>query len=187
MTEDIQLEIDSAKETMAKAIDRLNRELSKIRAGKANPTMLDGIMVDYYGTLTPLGQVANVNTPDAMTLGVKPWEKAMLVPISKSIIDSNLGLNPQNNGEMILISIPMLTEERRLGLVKQSKTVGEDAKISVRNARRDANDGFKQLEKDGLSEDMAKTAEAEIQKLTDSYVTQVDALLVAKDKDIMTV
>lgn len=187
MTEEINLEIDAAKESMDKAIERLQRDLTKIRAGKANPTMLDSVMVDYYGTPTPLSQIANLGTADAMTLSVKPWEKAMLDPICKAIIDSNLGLNPQNNGEMVLIAVPMLTEERRRDLVKQAKAEGEHAKVSIRNARRDANDSIKKMQKDGLAEDMAKDAEAKIQKLTDDYVAHTDKLIDAKEIDIMKV
>lgn len=187
MTEEVQLELDAAKESMNGALDRLNRELTKIRAGKANATMLDGVMVDYYGSPTPLGQVANVATADAMTLSVKPWEKAMLDPICKAIIDSNLGLNPQNNGEMVLIAVPVLTEERRKDLAKQAKGVGENAKVSVRNARRDANDAVKKMQKDGLAEDMAKDAESKVQDLTNSFVSQIDELISAKEADIMKV
>lgn len=187
MNEEIDLEIGAAKESMEKALERLQRELTKIRAGKANPTMLDSVMVDYYGTPTPLAQVANVGTADAMTLSVKPWEKSMLDPICKAIIDANLGLNPQNNGEMVLLAVPVLTEERRKDLVKQAKAEGETAKVAVRNARRDANDGVKKMQKDGLAEDMAKDAEASIQKMTDEYVAKTDKLIDAKEVDIMKV
>lgn len=187
MTEEITFELDSAKELMTGAIAHLENELTKIRAGKATPSMLSSVKVDYYGAPTPLSQVANVSTPDAKTLSVKPWEKAMLDPISKGIIDSNLGFNPQNNGEMIIISIPALTEERRKELGKKCKAVGEHAKVSVRNARRDANDAIKGFVKDGLSEDIAKDAEAQIQTLTDGYIKKVDELVAIKEKDIMTV
>ena len=187
MTEEVQFELDSAKEAMEKALERLNRELTKIRAGKANPSMLGGVMVDYYGSQTPLAQVANVGTADAMTLSVKPWEKPMLDAICKAIIDSNLGLNPQNNGEVVLISVPVLTEERRKDLAKQAKGEGEHAKVSVRNARRDANEAIKKMQKDGLAEDMAKGAESDVQDLTNSYVTKIEELIAAKEADIMKV
>lgn len=187
MTEEVQFELDSAKESMQKSIERLDSELTKIRAGKANPSMLSSVKVDYYGSITPLSQVANVSTPDAKTLTVQPWEKGMLEPISKAIIDSNLGLNPQNNGDVIIISIPALTEERRRDLSKQAKAVGEDAKVGIRSSRKTANDGIKTLKDDGLPEDAHKTAEAKIQELTNDYVAKVDAIIAAKEKDIMTV
>lgn len=187
MEEEIQFELDSAKEAMQKSIDRLAMELTKIRAGKANPTMLSPVFVEYYGAKTPLSQVANVNTPDARTLSVQPWEKSMLQDISKAIIDANLGLNPQNNGEVIMIAIPPLTEDRRKSLVKQSKTYGEDAKVAIRMARKDANDGIKQLQKDGLPEDAAKRAEEKIQEVTTVFNSKVDSVLEDKEKDIMTV
>lgn len=185
--EEVQFVLDSAKEAMEKAVTRLNSELLKVRAGKANPVMLEGILVDYYGTLTPLQQVSNVNTPDPRTLYIQPWEKKMLEPIQKAIMNANLGLNPQNNGELIMINIPPLTEERRKQLVKQAKTVGEDAKVSIRNARKEANDEVKALQKDGIPEDICKDTEDKIQKLTDSYIEKIDALVVAKEKDILTV
>jgi len=187
MNEEIQMAYDEAKELMDKAISHLNQELLKVRAGKANPTMLDGVMVEYYGSLTKLGQVANINTPDPKTLSVQPWEKDMLDPISKAIIDSNLGLNPMNNGEMLIINIPILTEERRKDLAKKARAEGEHAKVSVRNARKDANDFIKASEKDGLSEDMAKSAETKIQDLTNSYTAQIDTIISSKEADIMTV
>lgn len=187
MEEEIDLILDSAKELMDKAIDHLEKELTKIRAGKANPSMLDGIMVDYYGSQTPLQQVANVGTLDARTLTIQPWEKATLEPIERAIINSNLGLNPQNNGEMILINIPQLTEERRKDLVKQTKAEAEHAKVSIRNARKEANDEVKQLQKDGLAEDQAKSVEDEIQELTNKYTAKVDHVLELKEKDIMKV
>jgi ribosome recycling factor len=187
MEEEIELILDSAKELMEKAIDHLEKELTKIRAGKANPSMLDGIMVDYYGSQTPLQQVANVGTLDARTLTIQPWEKATLEPIERAIINSNLGLNPQNNGEMILINIPQLTEERRKDLVKQTKAEAEHGKVSIRNARKEANDEVKQLQKDGLAEDQAKGVEDEIQELTDKYTAKVEHVLELKEKDIMKV
>ncbi|MAC93964.1 MAG: ribosome recycling factor [Flavobacteriales bacterium] len=187
MEEEIDLILESAKESMDKAIDHLEKELTKIRAGKANPSMLDGILVEYYGSNTPLQQVANIGTLDARTLTVQPWEKATLEPIERAIINSNLGLNPQNNGEMILINIPQLTEERRKDLVKQAKAEAEHAKVSIRNARKEANDEVKKLQKDGLAEDQAKGIEEEIQELTDKYVAKVDHILELKEVDIMKV
>jgi ribosome recycling factor len=187
MTEEVQFELDSCQEAMQKSLERLDQELTKIRAGKSNPSMLSSVKVDYYGALTPLAQVANVSTPDAKTLTVQPWEKGMLEPISKAIIDSNLGLNPQNNGDVIIISIPALTEERRRDLTKQAKGVGEDAKVAIRSARKNANDGVKLLKDDGLPEDALKDAESKVQDLTNEFVGRVDAVIAAKDKDIMTV
>lgn len=187
MEEEIDLILESAKELMDKAIDHLEKELTKIRAGKANPSMLDGIMVEYYGANTPLQQVANVGTLDARTLTIQPWEKATLEPIERAIINSNLGLNPQNNGEMILINIPQLTEERRKDLVKQTKAEAEHAKVSIRNARKEANDEVKQLQKDGLAEDQAKGVENEIQEMTDTFTAKVDHILELKEVDIMKV
>lgn len=187
MDEETQLVLDLANEQMEKAINHLKSELTKIRAGKANPSMLDGISVESYGTYMPLNQVSNINTMDARTLTVKPWDKAMLEPISKAIGAANIGINPQNNGEVIILSIPPLTEERRKNLVKMTKTVAEDARIGLRNARRDANEEIKSLQKKGLAEDIAKEAEAKVQKLTDDYNARVEILLAAKEKDIMTV
>lgn len=187
MTEEIQMALDHGREQMEKALDHLRTELNKIRAGKAHPSMLSSVQVDYYGSMTPLTQVANVNTPDARTLSVQPWEKAMLDPISTAIINANLGLNPQNNGEMIMINVPALTEERRKDLTKMVRAEGEHAKVSIRNARKEANDAIKAEEKDGLSEDMAKKAEGQVQTLTDDYNKKVDSILEAKEKDIMTI
>jgi ribosome recycling factor len=187
MNEEIQFTLDTAKEAMENAMAHLDIQLQKIRAGKANPMMLSRVVVDYYGTLTPLTQVANVNALDGRTLSVQPWEKSMLEEIEKGIVHANLGLNPQNNGESILINIPALTEERRIDLSKQAKAEGEDAKVGIRNARKDANDDVKKFKNDGLSEDLSKDAENEVQKLTDTFVSKVDALIDAKEKDIMTV
>jgi ribosome recycling factor len=161
--------------------------LEKIRAGKATPSMLDSVMVDYYGAMTPINQVANIATTDARTITVQPWEKPMLNEISKGIINSNLGFAPQNNGEVLIISIPPLTEERRRELVKKSKSEGEHAKVGIRNNRKDALDMVKDLKNDGLSEDMSKDAENEIQNLTNVYVKKVDDLLDQKEKEIMTI
>ncbi len=187
MTEEIELLLEDAKDKMNKAISHLEHELVKIRAGKANPSMLEGIHVDYYGSMTPLQQVANVNTPDPRTIAIQPWEKAMIVPIEKAILAANLGFNPENNGELIRINVPALTEERRRDLVKQAKKEGEDAKISIRSARKDANEDIKRLKKDGLSEDLEKDTEAEIQKITDQFSTLVDQHIDKKEKDILTI
>lgn len=187
MTEEVNFCIEEAKERMDKAITHLENELRVIRAGKANPSMLSGIMVDYYGTSTPLQQVSNVGTLDARTITVQPWEKAMIAPIEKAILSANLGFNPQNNGEVIRIAVPPLTEERRKQLVKQVKNEGENARVSIRNARRDANEEIKKMQKDGLPEDMAKDAESEVQKITDSYNKKVEELLAKKEEEILTV
>lgn len=187
MTEEIQMALDEAKEGMENAIEHLESNLSKIRAGRANPSMLSGVRVDYYGAPTPLSQVANVTSLDARTLSVQPWEKSVLEDIERAIVNANLGLNPQNNGEMIMINIPVLTEERRIDLVKKAKSEAEVAKVSIRNNRKTANDFVKSLEKDGLSEDMAKGAEASIQDLTNSYSEKVDKIVEAKEADIMKI
>ena len=179
--------LSEAEEQMTGAIKHLESELLKIRAGKAHPSMLDSVVVDYYGTMTPLKQVGNVNTPDARTITVQAWEKSMLDPIATAIVNSNLGLNPQSNGEMIIISVPQLTEERRKDLSKRARAEGEHARVSIRNARKDANDFVKMAEKDGLSEDMAKTVESQIQDLTNKFVAKVEEILDAKEQDIMTV
>lgn len=187
MEEDIQLIKDMAQEHMVSAIKHLDSELLKIRAGKASPSMVDGVYVDYYGVNTPLNQVSNINTPDARTISIQPWEKPMLEVIERAIINANLGLNPQNNGEMIMINVPALTEERRLGLMKQAKNEGENAKISIRNARKEANDEIKKLLKDHVSEDLARDLEDDVQKITDSFTHRVDDKIAKKEKDIMTV
>ncbi len=187
METDIQFIKDIAKEHMENAIKHLDAELLKIRAGKATPSMVDGVFVDYYGVNTPLNQVANVNTPDPRTISIQPWEKAMLEVIERAIINANLGLNPQNNGEMIMINVPALTEERRMDLMKQAKHEGENAKISIRNARKEAMDEIKKLVKEHYSEDLAHDLEDEIQKTTDSYSHRVDDKIKKKEEDIMTV
>ncbi|MDD2550079.1 MAG: ribosome recycling factor [Bacteroidales bacterium] len=187
MNDEVNFCIEEAKERMEKTISHLEGELRVIRAGKANPSMLSGIMVDYYGTMTPLKQVSNVGTLDARTINIQPWEKAMIEPIEKAILAANLGFNPQNNGETIRIAVPHLTEERRKQLVRQVKAEGENARVSIRNARRDANEEFKKLQKDGLAEDLAKNAEAEIQKITDNYNKKIDELLAIKEEEILTV
>ena len=164
MKEELDFCIEEASDRMQKAVDHLENELRVLRAGKANPAMLSGVMVDYYGTLTPLSQVANVGSSDARTITVQPWEKKLIDPIERAIMAANLGFNPQNNGEVIRISVPPLTEERRKDLVKQVKQEGEHARVSIRNARRDANEEIKKLQKNGLAEDMAKDGEANVQK-----------------------
>lgn len=185
MNEDIQFIIDSTKESMENAIQHLIKQFSNIRAGKASPAMLGSVMVDYYGSQTPLAQVANVNTPDGRTITVQPWEKNMIQPIEKAIQIANLGFNPMNNGEILIISVPPLTEERRRDLAKQAKAEAEDAKVGVRNARKEANNDIKKV--DGVSEDLQKNAEADVQTLTDSCSKRIEDILASKDKEIMTV
>lgn len=187
MTEEINFILDSTRESMDGSIAHLEKEFLNIRAGKANPAMLGGVFVDYYGSQTPLSQVANVNVPDARTITVQPWEKAMLHPIEKAIMIANLGFNPMNNGDTIIISVPPLTEDRRRDLAKQAKTEAEDAKIGVRNSRKDANTEIKKLEKEGTSEDICKTAEDDIQNLTNAYIKKIDELLSVKEAEIMKV
>jgi len=187
MNEDVQLIYEMTRERMEKAIEHLDNELIRIRAGKANIHILDGVVVDYYGTPTPLNQVSNISTPDAKTIMIQPWEKTMIGPIEKALMNSNVGITPSNNGEVIRLAIPQLTEERRRDLVKQVKNEGENARVSVRNSRRDANDEYKQMQKDGLSEDEAKTAEQRIQKLTDEFSEKVDKIVGGKEEDIMTI
>jgi ribosome recycling factor len=187
MTEELSMIYDEFKEANQKSLNHLENELIKIRAGKATPAMLNSVMVEYYGSMTPLQQVANVNTMDARTIIVQPWEKPLLNDIAKGIINANLGLNPQNNGEQLIIAVPPLTEERRRELVKRAKVEAENAKIGVRNNRKDALDMIKDLKNEGLSEDMTKDAEEEVQKITNSYIKKVDELLEIKEKDIMTV
>ncbi|MEZ4800624.1 MAG: ribosome recycling factor [Flavobacteriales bacterium] len=187
MSEEVKMALEEATAAMEKAISHLEFELNKIRAGKASPSMLDSVKVDYYGSPTPLKNVANVSTPDARTLNIQAWEKNMLDPICKAILEANLGLNPQNNGEIIIISVPMLTEERRKELSKKSHAEGEHAKVSIRNARKEAIDFIKQAQKDGLPEDEAKTGETKVQEVVDRYNKRVDEVLAAKDKDIMTI
>lgn len=185
--EDLDFYIEHAQELMDKTIMHTNAELAKIRAGKANPNMLEGLSVDYYGNPTPVSQVATVNTPDARTITIKPWEKNIISEIERAIINSDLGLNPQNDGELIRINIPPLTEERRKILVKQAKAEAENGKISLRNIRKDTNDAFKKLQKEGASEDAVKGAEDEVQKITDIHVKKIDEIFVKKEEDIMTI
>lgn len=185
--EEIDFFLEAAEEMMSKAIDHCKVDLAKIRAGKAMPSMLDSIRVEYYGSLAPLNNVASVNSPDARTLFVRPFEKSLISEIEKSIRNSDLGLNPQNDGQQIIISIPQLTEERRISLAKQAKAVTETGKVSVRNARKETNDELKQLQKDGAPEDAIKHAEDSVQKLTDTYSKRMDALFAQKETEIMTV
>ena len=185
--EEIDFIIDETKEAMSNSVGHLEKTFLNIRAGKASPQMLGGVFVDYYGSQTPLSQVANVNVPDARTITVTPWEKSMLQPIEKAIMLANLGFNPMNNGDNIIISVPPLTEERRKELVKQAKAEAEDAKVGVRNHRKDANSEIKKLEKDGASEDLCKKAEEDVQKLTDTYIKKIDELLSVKEAEIMKV
>lgn len=187
MSELIKKQVSDAKALMEKAIAHADAELLKIRAGKANPSMLDDVYVDYYGTATPLSQVGSVNTPDARTIVVQPWEKSLLSAIEKAIMEANLGVNPQNDGVIIRINVPPLTEERRRDLVKKAKGEAENGKIGIRNIRKDANEKIKKLKTEGVSEDEIKVGEAEVQKLTDAYIIKVDQLSEAKEKDIMTV
>ena len=187
MEEEIELVLDSAREGNDNSIKHLISELEKIRAGKASPSMLDSVQVEAYGVMTPINQVANVNTLDAKTITVQPWDKGTLDDICTGIINANLGLNPQNNGEMVIISVPALTEERRIDLVKKVKSEGENAKVSIRNNRKEANDEVKRLGNDGLSEDRVKDLEDEIQTLTNAASKRVDELVEVKEKDIMTI
>lgn len=184
---DVNHYLKPAEEKMQLSIEFLDESLAHIRAGKANAKILDGIRVEYYGSAVPLANVANVSVPDARTITITPWEKPMFKEIEKAIINSDLGITPENNGEIIRISIPPLTEERRKNLVKQTKAEAEQAKISVRNARRDANEGLKKAQKDGMAEDVAKDAEAKMQKIHDQYMKKIDELLAAKEKEILTV
>lgn len=187
MTEDLQMIYDELKSANNKSLSHLEAELIKVRAGKATPAMLQGVMVDYYGSPTPIQQVANINSMDARTLTVQAWEKNMLQEIAKGIINANLGLNPQNNGEQLIIAVPPLTEERRRDLVKKAKAEGENAKVGIRNNRKDALDMVKGLKADGLSEDLMKDAENEIQGITNASIKKVDDQVDQKEKDIMTI
>lgn len=185
--EEIELYLEDAKETMEGAIKHLVIELGKIRAGKASPQMLDGIQVDYYGSMSPLQNVAAINTPDARTIAIKPFEKRLIGEIEKAIRNSNVGLSPNNDGEVIRLSVPPLTEERRRELVKRAKQEIETAKINVRNIRQDANNAIRKLTKEGVSEDLVKIGEERVQKVTDAFIVRIDQTFVAKEKDIMEV
>lgn len=184
---DVNHYLKPAEEKMELAVAYLEETLAHIRAGKANPKILDGIRVDYYGSQAPISNVANITVPDARTIAITPWEKSMFKVIEKAIINSDLGITPDNNGEVIRLSIPPLTEERRKSLVKQSKAEAEQAKISVRNARRDAIDGLKKAVKDGMPEDIEKDAEEKMQKTHDKYMKKIDEIFAAKEKEILTV
>lgn len=187
MTEAIQMVIDLTQESMAKAMEHLDDKLIHIRAGKADTRMLEGLTVDYYGSQTSITQVANIGTPDARTIKIQPWEKNMIDPIEKAIMYANLGFNPTNNGEAILINVPPLTEERRKDLVKQARHEGENTKVSIRTARKDANDQLKKMLKDGLAEDLEKDTAAQVQKLTDDYTKKVEERIKIKEEDIMKI
>ena len=187
MSDEVAFILEETQETMQKGIGHLEAELTRIRAGQANPQMLEGISVDYYGASTPIGQVANVTVIDARTIGIQPWEKNMLQPIERAIIAANIGINPQNDGVVIRLFLPPLTEERRRELVKRVNGEGEQSKVAIRNIRREAIEQVKKLQKDGLSEDVAKDAEKNIQDITDKHIALIDKHLVAKEKEIMTV
>ena len=187
MAEDISQIVATADDHMKKAITHLETELIKIRAGKATPQILDGIVVDYYGSPTPINQVGNINVMDARTLSIQPWEKNMLQPIERAIIAANIGINPQNDGSQIRLFLPPLTEERRRELVKKCQAEGEHSRVAIRNIRRDAIEHIKRLQKNGLSEDIAKDAETNIQNITDKFITTVDKHLNSKEKEIMSV
>lgn len=185
MNEDIKFIIASTKEDMEKAITHLEKQLVNIRAGKASPAMLAGVKIEYYGSLTPLSQVGNINTPDARTISIQPFDKSIIQDIEKGIMNANLGFNPMNNGESVIINVPPLTEERRRDLAKQAKHEAEEAKIGVRNDRKNANNEIKKL--DDASDDLKKNAEIDVQNLTDTFITKIDAILANKEKEIMTV
>jgi ribosome recycling factor len=187
MTEEIDFILESTEESMNGTIAHLEKEFLNIRAGKASPAMLGGVFVDYYGSATPLSQVSKISVPDARTITLQPFEKNMLQAIEKAILIANIGFNPMNNGDMIIISVPPLTEERRRDLAKQAKSEAEDAKIGIRNSRKDANTDIKKLEKEGTSEDICKSAEEEVQNLTNAYIKKIDELLAAKEAEIMKV
>ena len=187
MQEEVQMLLDICRERMEHAISHLDKELVHIRAGKASPRMLDSVMVDYYGSMVPIMQVSNISTPDARTIAVQPWEKSMIHPIEKAIINSNLGFNPDNNGEYIRINVPVPTEQRRKDMVKQINKEGETAKVSLRSARKESNDSLKKLLKDGLSEDLEKDAEDEVQNMINDFTKKVDKLLDDKNVEILTI
>ncbi len=187
MNEEAQMCLDEAREGMESAISHLEKEFQKIRAGKASPQMLEGVKIDYYGVMTPIEQTSNINTPDPRQIIVQPWDKSILGELEKAIRNANLGFNPKNEGEVLRISVPPLTEERRLELVKKAKAEAENTKISIRNTRRSANDLAKDLEKDGLPEDEAKKLQDKIQETTDEFIKKVDDMIATKEKDMMTV
>jgi|SRR5690625_1134873 len=184
MEEEIKFILESTEEAMENALNFLEKQFANIRAGKANPRMLNSVRVEYYGSSTPLNQVGNVTTPDAQTLNIRPFEKSLIPEIEKAILAANLGFNPSNNGESVIINVPPLTEERRRELVKQAKAEAEEAKISVRNERKGANNSVKKLD---LSEDLLRNVEEDIQKLTDNFIERIDDMFVVKEKEVMTV
>ncbi|HEY6977171.1 MAG TPA: ribosome recycling factor [Chitinophagaceae bacterium] len=186
-SEELELVMDDAESQMKKAINHLEAELVKIRAGKATPSLVDGIMVDYYGAHTPINQVANINVLDARTLSIQPWEKNMIQPIEKAILQANIGITPQNDGLQIRLFMPPLTQERRKELFKKASAEGEHSRVAIRNIRRDSIEHIKRLQKDGLSEDAAKDAEKDIQQLTDKFIALIDKHLAAKEKEMMAV
>jgi len=187
MNEEVSMVLDMTKEAMQASIDHLDKELVHIRAGKANPRMLDSVFVEYYGTLSPISQVSSISTPDPKTITVQPWDKKMIQPIEKAILNANLGFNPDNNGEIIRIFIPPLTEERRKILVREASKEGEAAKIGIRNARKEANEQLKKLQKEGLAEDDEKRAVEKVQHMTDDYIKKIDEKVVKKHEEIMTI
>jgi ribosome recycling factor len=187
MTEESKMILEDAKEGMEKAVEHLEMAFKKIRAGKANPQMLLGVRADFYGSLTPIEQMANISTPDPRQIVVQPWDKSTLGPIEKAIMNANLGFNPQNDGELIRITVPPLTEERRFDLVKSAKNESENSKITIRNIRRSANDMAKELKDEGISEDEIKDVENEIQDLTNAFTAKTDALCAEKEKEIITI
>ena len=187
MEDEVELILEVCKEKMEATADHLEKELVHIRAGKASVRMLDGVVVDYYGTMTPLNRVSNISTPDARTIAVQPWEKNMIGPIEKAILNSNLGFNPENNGEIVRINVPALTEERRKSLSKQVSQVSEHAKVSIRSARKEANDALKKLIKEGLSEDIEKDSEDQVQSMTNDYSKKIDKMLEVKNQEIFTI
>jgi ribosome recycling factor len=187
MVEECQFVYDIAKEGMSKAITHLEKEFQQIRAGKASPSMLDGVSIDYYGVNTPINQTANITSPDPRQIIVQPWDKSVIGQIEKAIMAANLGFNPKNEGEVLRIIVPSFTEERRKDLVKQAKVEAENSKVGIRNIRRTANDEAKKLEKEGISEDDVKKLQEDIQKLTTDYIDKVDKVTEVKEKDIMTI
>ncbi len=184
MEEEIKFILDSTQEAMSNALVHLEKKLVNIRAGKASPAMVAGVMVDYYGSPTPLGQVANVSTPDGMTISIQPWEKGLIPEIEKGIHTANIGFNPMNNGESVIINVPPLTEERRIELTKQAKHEAEESKIGVRNDRKNANNDIKDLD---VSDDMKKNLEIDIQNMTDTHISRIEEIMTNKEKEIMTV
>ncbi len=187
MQDELDLILEAAKEHMDRTIDHFIKSLAKIRAGRANPAMLDEIRVEYYGNHVPLNQVSNVNTPDARTITIQPWEKGMIPTIEKEIMNANLGFNPTNNGDVVIINVPALTEERRKDLVKMAKAEAEDSRVGIRAARKEANDELKKMDHSHVSEDVIKDHESDVQELTDSYIKTIDDMLARKEEEIMTV